>query len=122
MTTSILQTFTRDGIGDQDLYVIRDFALEAPWEWRLALEQLVEIAFKSDRLETEIEKARTDAQEIRKEFDELQTAVKLATQKMLRLVEKLEVGRREGNLTKGDIDNITEGIRAAFEQLVDTTD
>lgn len=122
VTTSVLQTYTRDGIGDHDLQVIRDFALEAPYEWRLALEQLCELAVQSDTLKKETDKARESDKITREVHEELQTAVKGATKKMLQFVEKLEAGRRDSNLSKGDIDTITEGVRAAFEQLVEAAE
>lgn len=48
MTTAVLMTATRSDLTRYDLDVIRDFAREAPWEWRIALEALVEIAEKYD--------------------------------------------------------------------------
>src|SRR6266571_5024209 len=51
MTTSILNTHTRGCLTDFDLQVLRDYALEAPWEWRMVLEQLIEDAKTAERVE-----------------------------------------------------------------------
>jgi esterase/lipase len=115
MTTSVLMSHTR-GLTDFDLQVVRDYALEAPWAWRLALEELVECAEQSDKVEDEAQEARAKEQETQEAHKELQAAVKAAMKQMLQHVEKLEKG---GNLTKGEIDSITKGIRQAFDELED---
>jgi hypothetical protein len=69
VTTSVLTTFTRDGLNDHDLQVIRDYALEAPWEWRMALEALVEDG------EQYLDEVR-EHEKLVKEYDTLQDSVK----------------------------------------------
>ncbi len=122
MTTSVLNTHVRDSLCEHDLAVIRDFALEAPWEWRIALEELVDIATANDKVENERDAALKRAEEAQDSYAELQKSVKAATDKVLQYVVKLETGRRNSNLTKGDIDTIAEGIRQGFESLVDSAE
>ncbi len=43
MTTSVLSA-RADNLSGHDLQVLRDYALNAPWEWRKALDALVEVA------------------------------------------------------------------------------
>jgi rRNA maturation endonuclease Nob1 len=122
MTTSVLMTHTRGYLSEADLQVVKDYAIEAPWEWRIALEKLVEIAEKSDKAETAANEATASAEITKQAHMELQAAVKAASDKMLRYVEKLELGRQSGNLTKGDIDVIAKGVRQAFEELEKAAD
>lgn len=49
MTTSILVQHT-DELNGYDLQVIRDFALEAPWEWRRALSAMADAYESFDEL------------------------------------------------------------------------
>lgn len=80
MTTSILNTFTRE-FSEYDLQVLKDFALEAPYEWRLMFEQLIECANDSrsaQKVEDELNalkdsanKARTRLQVACEELDAL---------------------------------------------------
>jgi hypothetical protein len=119
MTTSMLNTHVRDSLCEHDIQVLRDYALEAPWEWRVLFEELADIAEANDKVEKERDAALTLAEESKETCKDLKAAVKNATEKMLKHVVKLEAGRLEGNLTKGDIDKITEGVREAFEDLRD---
>jgi hypothetical protein len=45
VTTSKLLSNTPE-INEHDLQVVKDYALEAPWEWRMVLEAMVSIAEK----------------------------------------------------------------------------
>lgn len=60
MTSSTLLTHGKY-LNDHDLQVLRDYALEAPFEWRMALEQLIEAAHR-DR---DVEKFEADNENLR---------------------------------------------------------
>lgn len=69
-TTSMLMCQTRS-INDHDLQVLRDFALEAPWNWRVLFETLLE----------ELEEAR-ERENVEQEFDDLTDTVAEARLKL----------------------------------------
>lgn len=121
MTTSTLKTFTPGGLYGSDVQALKDFALEAPVEWRHAFEELLDVYEKVEKLTQEAEDAKATEHLTAEALKELQRDVKTAAHKMLHYVERLEAGRRNGDLTKGDLDIITQGVRAAFEQLVDAS-
>lgn len=58
MTTSLLM-YQGGEFSDFDLQVLRDYALEAPWEWRKAFERLIAAANEEAREEV-LEAALTD--------------------------------------------------------------
>ncbi len=67
MTTSKLNTFTRE-FSDFDLQVLKDFALEAPYEWRLMFDQLIECADDSrkiDKVQEELDALKDSANKAR---------------------------------------------------------
>lgn len=73
MTTSLLNTHGRY-LNDHDLQVLRDYALEAPFVWRMALEQLIQYAEEgkeADKYEAERDEARAKVRETRKTLDAL---------------------------------------------------
>ena len=73
MTTSLLMTNTREPLCANDLQVIRDFALESPWEWRVALESLVETAEREagvEELELQVEGMKLDCADLAKELED----------------------------------------------------
>ena len=73
MTTSLLMTNTREPLCANDLQVIRDFALESPWNWRVALERLVEMAedeAEREELELQVEGMKLDCADLAKELED----------------------------------------------------
>lgn len=73
MTTSLLHTHGRY-LNDHDLQALRDYALEAPFAWRMALEQLIQYAEEgkeADKYEAERDEARARVRETRKTLDVL---------------------------------------------------
>lgn len=126
MTTSVLMTHTRGYVSDNDLQVIRDFALEAPWEWRVALEGLVQAAVEFDKVADEAEKAKTNERELteahrdlERKHAQLKKKIENAIGKMRRHIDKLQEGRRNNNLTKGELDTITAGLQTGFDALAE---
>lgn len=71
MTTAVLLTSTRSDLTQFDLDTIREFAREAPWEWKIALEELVDIAEKYD-----------DQRDYSDELDNLTVAVTTGVEKL----------------------------------------
>lgn len=121
MTTAVLKTFVPGGLYDHDIQTLKDFAIEAPYEWRCALQELISTYEIADKAVEEKKVAEELAKEKVEELKTLEEAFKAQQGQMLKLVEKLESGRRNGNLTKGDIDIITTGMRNAFEKMRDAT-
>lgn len=78
MTTSILSPFAGDLTG-YDLQVIKDFAIEAPWEWQRALRGLIE---RIEELENEVSGAEDQATSSETELRSLKTAVEEAIKRV----------------------------------------
>jgi chromosome segregation ATPase len=117
MTTSVLKTFLPGGLCEHDLQTLSDFALEAPLEWRYALQELLTVYEQAEKHLQATEDAKTKEAETAEAFDEMKKRLKNATQRMRRWIDKLETGRKANSLTKGDIDTITGGIQKAFDDL-----
>jgi len=74
MTTSILSHLSAE-LHPNDLQTLKDFALDAPWEWQQALRALVEIAEQAqdhedakDEAEGELANLREKAKDVIKEI------------------------------------------------------
>lgn len=84
----------------QDLDTLRDYALEAPWEWQQALFALIEAYEEHDEVATELEKAEEALEDLR---DAAKDAIK-------------EIRTEIDDLIKMKIR--TEGSFKAFEKVV----
>jgi len=91
MTTSVL-TYQSGELNGFDAQVLRDFALEAPWNWKNALEQLVDAAEK-------VEDAVDRAEDAEYNLADAKTTMKVAA---------------------GKIQNRIGELRKVFEQAVVT--
>jgi predicted component of type VI protein secretion system len=79
MTTSKLLSHV-GGLNGHDLTVLRDFALEAPWEWRRALDELLdakETVSEVDALKEELEAAKEELEELRSTMKEQAAALEV---------------------------------------------
>ncbi len=77
MTTAVL-SHRCDNLSPFDLQVLKDFALEAPWEWRKAFEALIEIAEAANgRSPEEIDKLAAAEDEATKKLEAMQTVAEL---------------------------------------------
>lgn len=110
MTTSVLLTSTPHTLNDNDLQTLRDYALEAPWEWRMAFEQLLELA----ELGFEVEDHIAQIENYEEAFDDAKKTIEQATTDVRRFVEQIEDKAHSNRLTKGDVDDLCSSIR---EQL-----
>jgi len=75
VTTTILSNHASELRG-VDLQALRDFALEAPWEWRKVLEALTDLAEAADGLDAE------DLAELSAENDRLNKELKEKLEKL----------------------------------------
>lgn len=77
MTTALL-SHRADNLSPFDLQVLKDFALEAPWEWRKAFDALIEIAEAAGgRSADEIAKLATSETIAKEELEMLREHVEL---------------------------------------------
>ena len=91
MTTSVLTTFVRGAeLTGHDLQVIKDYASDAPWEWRCALEGLVE-------------RARHDPDELIARIDVLEAAAKGVVIGVRAQLQRIQDLSEENKLTKGEL-------------------
>jgi hypothetical protein len=65
-------------LNDFDLQVLRDYALEAPWEWRVTLERLIEAADEEAREE-----------ELEAKLDDWKGRALKARERIIALLEKM---------------------------------
>lgn len=101
-----LTTHTRGYLSDHDLDVLRDYALEAPWEWRMALEELVDAA-----------KQHYDSADLLERIDELQDSSTRSIETVRVALESFHKKFQAGKMKVGDIDEMTAGIRASLTGL-----
>lgn len=113
MTTTTLLTHTLGPLNEHDFQALRDFALEAPWEWRTAFEQLLELAKHGQESEA-IEETITDLEVQQAEWHK---ALLTANMDVLKFMEQIETKARENKLTKGDVDTLCSGVREAMNIL-----
>ncbi len=71
MTTTSILSHLAGELSGQDLQTISDFALDAPWEWRQALESLIDAARRADDLED----AEAEVEDLRAEIETLEEVV-----------------------------------------------
>ena len=118
MTTSVLTT-QRGYLTEYDLQVIRDFAIEAPWEWRMALEALVEDA--AEHLE-ELD----EHEKLMKDHDALQDSISSHVEYLKTRLEKLtsemaaasSVGQMRAAFAtfKGDVNDSISALKSEDAQ------
>jgi chromatin segregation and condensation protein Rec8/ScpA/Scc1 (kleisin family) len=72
-TTSVLMTHGRY-FNNHDLQVLRDYALEAPWEWRMLFEQLADAAEDAEDVE--------DAEELQAKVEAYEAQLKSAKERL----------------------------------------
>lgn len=106
MTTSILSPLSNELRGI-DLQTLRDFALEAPYEWRKAFESLIEAA-ENDRDVDEVKNDLTDELVVLREAcadaaKEIRTEMKTFLDKKLR--------------THADVAELSRVVNSALEDL-----
>lgn len=99
MTTSTLMTYGGE-FNEYDLQVLRDFALEAPFEWRKAFERLIAAAEEEAREE-----------ELEAERDELKAKLKKAREDVLSMVLACQAELAKDN------PKLTELVEKVSEQL-----
>lgn len=114
MTTSILMTHTQS-LNGFDLQVLRDYAVEAPWEWRIAFEQLLELATAGQEAESHL----NDIDDLKDDANEARVHVKHCNASVQRFVEEIETLARANQLTKGDVDTLCSDIREAMNILTE---
>jgi hypothetical protein len=98
MTTSVL-TYQSGELNGFDAQVLRDFALEAPWNWKNALEQLVDVAEKVEDAVDRAEDAEYRAEDAEYNLADAKTTMKA---------------------TAGKIQNRIGELRKVFEQAAVT--
>ena len=63
MTTSVLSHCSGD-LSGHDIQVLKDHAIEAPWEWRKALEALIEASQEADERVDKLDEAEARAEAV----------------------------------------------------------
>lgn len=134
VTTSILSPFASN-LSRADLQTLKDFALEAPFEWRRTFEELIDLAetlagYEVDdvtEMATETEKLKTELEELKDEIkDEREAIAPLRTSGLL-LVKQVGVLLRTlqkelGNLGKLDPKRLKETIDGFDDDLQEVVD
>lgn len=121
MTTSVLSHLAGDLHGN-DLQTLRDFALDAPWEWQRALNALIDQAEGAETDSGEHEEALDDAAEnlekVEGQLKELRSAAEGT-------VEELRNEMQEFFTTKMDADDRTsfaDAVNKALDTLEKASD
>lgn len=101
MTTSVLMTHTPGELYWHDLQSLKDFALDAPFEWRMAFEQLISKAQVADRVE-----------ELEAKIQELQAVVSKASATL-----EVQLSALDHVLTENDGALSRDDIQAIYDRL-----
>lgn len=111
MTTSVLTTHIPGSLLEKDLQVLRDYALDAPYEWRMAFDELIEMAEHWFSTADELER-----------IEKFKAAVKNVNLDVLKFVDTIETKSAENKLTKGDVRVLCTAIRGAMKTLTDAVE
>lgn len=104
MTTSVLVAQAGELL-PYDIQVLKDYALDAPWEWRKAFEALIERAEEADTLEAEFEK---DVEQLKNVTSAAEDLIKEF---------RSELTTHKGKLPEGLEESLTESLDALEKAL-----
>jgi exonuclease V gamma subunit len=108
MTTSLLM-YHGGELSDFDLHVLSDYAIEAPWEWRKALERLIEAARREG-----------DEEELEAQLDDWKGRALEAREKLIDLLEKMPdvvTGKERVEIDRAVLERLEEVLAEVAEDL-----
>lgn len=110
MSSFPLQTNTRSQLSDHDLRMLKDYALQAPWEWRMAFDELINCT-----------EQHYDSDDFIDRIDMLEAEQARAVKTIRLKLEVLGKAFTTRKVDRGHIEDVLTGVRAALVELEEQT-